>query len=99
MDTLIAVIVMFGLLVAIHEWGHLYFAKKVGILCREFAIGFGPKIFSTKRNETVYTIRLLPLGGYVRMAGDDPDPVNIKPGYEIGLTFNDAGKVKEIIGL
>jgi regulator of sigma E protease len=97
LDTLIAVIVMFGLLVAIHEWGHLYFAKKVGILCREFAIGFGPKIFSTKRNETVYTIRLLPLGGYVRMAGDDPDPVNIKPGYEIGLTFNDAGKVKEII--
>ncbi|WP_079476195.1 RIP metalloprotease RseP [Marinococcus halophilus] len=97
MDTLIAVIIMFGLLVAIHEWGHLYFAKKVGILCQEFAIGFGPKIFSTKRNETVYTIRLLPLGGYVRMAGDDPDPVNIKPGYEIGLTFNDAGKVKEII--
>ncbi len=51
MDTLIAIIIIFGVLVAVHEWGHLYFAKKAGILCREFAIGFGPKIFSTKRNE------------------------------------------------
>ncbi|SFE38387.1 RIP metalloprotease RseP [Alteribacillus iranensis] len=97
MDTLIAIIVIFGVLVAVHEWGHLYFAKKVGILCREFAIGFGPKIFSTKKNETVYTIRLLPLGGFVRMAGEDPELVQIKPGYEIGLVFNDENKVSQII--
>lgn len=97
MDTLIAIIIIFGVLVAVHEWGHLYFAKKAGILCREFAIGFGPKIFSTKRNETLYTVRLLPLGGYVRMAGEEPEQVQIKPGYEVGLVWNEAGKVKEII--
>lgn len=97
MNTLIAIIIIFGVLVAVHEWGHLYFAKKAGILCREFAIGFGPKVFSTKKNETVYTIRLLPLGGFVRMAGEDPEMVQIKPGYKIGLLFNDAGKVSEIV--
>ncbi|WP_332690283.1 RIP metalloprotease RseP [Halalkalibacter lacteus] len=97
MNTLLSVIVIFGLLVFIHEWGHLYFAKRAGILCREFAIGFGPKIFSFKRNETVYTIRLLPLGGFVRMAGEDPEMIDIKPGYEIGLVFNTARKVSKIV--
>lgn len=97
METLLSVIIIFGLLVFIHEWGHLYFAKRAGILCREFAIGFGPKIYAFKRNETVYTIRLLPLGGFVRMAGEDPEMIDIKPGYEIGLIFNAAGKVKQII--
>ncbi|KHF39745.1 RIP metalloprotease RseP [Halalkalibacter okhensis] len=97
MNTLISVIIIFGLLVFIHEWGHLYFAKRAGILCREFAIGFGPKIFSFKRNETVYTIRLLPIGGFVRMAGEDPEMIDIKPGYEIGLVFNAARKVSKVI--
>src|SRR5699024_4298854 len=62
---------MFGVLVFIHEWGHLIFAKRAGMLAREFAIGFGPKMFSFVRNETVYTIRCLSIGGYVRVAGDD----------------------------
>ncbi|SDI94472.1 RIP metalloprotease RseP [Natribacillus halophilus] len=97
MQTLIAIIVIFGLIIAIHEWGHLYVAKKVGILCREFAIGFGPKLFTKKKNETVYTLRLLPLGGFVRMAGEDPELVKIKPGYEVGLTFHQDDTVKEII--
>ncbi|PTL39626.1 RIP metalloprotease RseP [Alkalicoccus saliphilus] len=97
MNTLLAVIVIFGLLVFIHEWGHLIVAKKAGILCREFAIGFGPKLFSFVRNETLYTIRLLPLGGFVRMAGEDPELVQIKPGYEIGLLFTEEGKVSRMI--
>ncbi|MFC4735640.1 RIP metalloprotease RseP [Bacillus daqingensis] len=97
MNTLLAVIVIFGLLVFIHEWGHLVVAKRAGILCREFAIGFGPKLFSFDRNETTYTIRLLPLGGFVRMAGEDPELVQIKPGYEVGLLFNDEGLVKKLI--
>src|SRR5690625_4109711 len=97
MNTLLAVIVIFGLLVFIHEWGHLYFAKRAGILCREFAIGFGPKIYSFTKNETVYTIRLLPLGGFVRMAGEDPEMIEIRPGYEIGLVFNEKRKVSELI--
>ncbi|OIJ13129.1 RIP metalloprotease RseP [Anaerobacillus alkalilacustris] len=97
MNTLISIIIIFGLLVFIHELGHLIFAKRAGILCREFAIGFGPKLFSFKKDETVYTIRLLPLGGFVRMAGEDPEMIEIKPGYQIGLVFTPTGKVKDIV--
>lgn len=97
MTTVIAFIFMFGLLVSVHEWGHLIFAKRAGMLAREFAIGFGPKIFSFTRNETLYTIRLLPIGGYVRVAGDDPEIIELKPGHHIGLEFNEAGKVDKII--
>lgn len=97
MNTFVSIVVIFGLLVFIHELGHLIFAKRAGILCREFAIGFGPKLFSFKKDETVYTIRLLPLGGFVRMAGEDPEMIDIKPGFQIGLKFNTNGKVKEII--
>ncbi|HLR53111.1 MAG TPA: RIP metalloprotease RseP [Pseudogracilibacillus sp.] len=97
MTTVIAFICMFGVLVFIHEWGHLIFAKRAGMLAREFAIGFGPKMFSFVRNETVYTIRWLPIGGYVRVAGDDPEIIEIKPGHHIGVTFNDQGKVDQII--
>ncbi len=97
MTTVIAFILMFGLLVSVHEWGHLIFAKRAGMLAREFAIGFGPKIFSFTRNETLYTIRLIPAGGYVRVAGDDPEIIELKPGHHIGLEFNDDRKVNKII--
>ncbi|MGN8644963.1 RIP metalloprotease RseP [Gracilibacillus sp. HCP3S3_G5_1] len=97
MTTVIAFILMFGLLVFVHEFGHYYVAKKTGMLVREFAIGFGPKVFSTVKNETLYTIRLLPMGGYVRVAGEDPEIIDIKPGQHIGLTFNENGEVNQII--
>lgn len=97
MTTVIAFILMFGVLVSVHEWGHLIFAKRAGMLAREFAIGFGPKIFSFERNETLYTIRLLPIGGYVRVAGDDPEIIDLNPGHHIGLLFNEVGKVEKII--
>src|SRR5690625_2718573 len=88
---------MFGLLVFIHEFGHLIFAKRAGMLAREFAIGFGPKIFSFTKNETLYTIRLLPVGGYVRVAGEDSEIIELRPGHHIGLEFNEDGKVNKII--
>ncbi|RDW19514.1 RIP metalloprotease RseP [Oceanobacillus arenosus] len=97
MTTIIAFILMFGLLVFIHEWGHMIFAKRAGMLVREFAIGFGPKVLSFTRNETLYTIRLIPAGGYVRVAGEDPEIIELKPGHHIGLEFNQAGKVDKII--
>ncbi|MDC3416366.1 RIP metalloprotease RseP [Aquibacillus salsiterrae] len=97
MNTIIAFIFMFGLLVFVHEFGHFIFAKRAGMLVREFAIGFGPKVFSTKRSETLYTIRLLPLGGYVRVAGEDPEIIDLKPGQHIGLEFTPTGKVNKII--
>lgn len=97
MSTVIAFIVIFGALVFFHELGHFIFAKRAGILCREFAIGMGPKVFSHKKGETTYTIRLLPIGGFVRMAGEDPEVVEIKPGYRIGLLFDKQDKVTKII--
>lgn len=97
MSTVIAFIVIFGALVFFHELGHLVFAKRAGILCREFAIGFGPKIFSHKKAETTYTVRLLPIGGFVRMAGEDPEMVDIKPGHRIGLLLDGQDKVTKII--
>lgn len=97
MTTVIAFIFMFGLLVFIHEWGHMIFAKRAGMLVREFAIGFGPKVFSFTKNETLYTIRLIPAGGYVRVAGEDPEIIELKPGHHIGVEFNEAGKVDKII--
>lgn len=97
MTTVIAFIVIFGALVFFHELGHLIFAKRAGILCREFAIGFGPKIFSHKKGDTVYTIRLLPIGGFVRMAGEDPEMVEIKPGHRIGILLDQDEKITKII--
>lgn len=96
MSTVIAFIIIFGALVFFHELGHLIFAKRAGILCREFAIGMGPKILSFKKNETVYTIRLLPIGGYVRMAGEDAEFFKLKSGQRAGLVFNDQEEVVKI---
>lgn len=87
---------MFFVLVTVHEWGHYYFAKRAGILVREFAIGFGPKLFSYKRNETQFTLRLLPFGGYARMAGEDPEMIEIGPGQTIAVRLGQDNKVKNI---
>lgn len=69
MQTILSFVIVLSVLVFIHELGHFLFAKRAGILVREFAIGFGPKIFSRWKGETQYSIRALPLGGFVRMAG------------------------------
>ena len=88
-------ILVFGIIVVVHEFGHFYFAKKSGILVREFAIGMGPKIFAhIGKDGTAYTIRILPLGGYVRMAGWGDDTTEIKTGTPVSLTLTDDGKVK-----
>ena len=90
-------ILVFGITVVVHEFGHFYFAKKSGILVREFAIGMGPKIFAhIGKDGTAYTIRILPLGGYVRMAGWGDDTTEIKTGTPVSLTLTDDGKVKRI---
>jgi len=80
-----------------HELGHFVVAKRAGILCREFAIGFGPKVLSFKKGETLYTIRLLPIGGFVRMAGEDPEVIEIKPGYRVGLIVDEQNIVQKIV--
>lgn len=71
--SLIYFILVLGVTVMIHELGHFIFAKKAGIYIYEFSIGMGPRLFKWKRknDETEYSIRLLPIGGYVSMAGED----------------------------
>jgi regulator of sigma E protease len=96
METVIAFIVIFGSLVTFHELGHFLFAKRAGIMVREFAIGFGPKIIGIRKGETLYTIRLLPLGGYVRMAGEDFDKIELQPGYRVGLIIGKTNEVEKI---
>ncbi|MGT2929995.1 RIP metalloprotease RseP [Streptococcus dentasini] len=94
---IIVFIVVFGIIVVVHEFGHFYFAKKSGILVREFAVGMGPKIFAhTGEDGTVYTVRMLPLGGYVRMAGWGDDATEIKTGTPVSLSLNERGKVTRI---
>nr|WP_193553820.1 RIP metalloprotease RseP [Carnobacterium divergens] len=96
MTTIITFIIVFSILVVVHEFGHYYFAKKSGILVREFAIGFGPKIFSYRKNGTTYTLRILPIGGYVRMAGFGEEETEIKPGMPVGLVINSDNLVTTI---
>lgn len=73
--TLIYFILMLGIIVFIHELGHFIWAKKFGVYCYEFSLGFGPKLFSFRRknDETLYCLRLIPIGGYVAMAGEEVD--------------------------
>lgn len=71
--TIIYFILILGIVVLIHEFGHFIFAKKAGIYVYEFSIGMGPQLFKfhRKNDETEYSIRLLPIGGYVQMAGEE----------------------------
>ena len=69
---LLAGAVVLGILVLLHEWGHFVAAKLCGVRVDVFSIGFGPRIWGVKRGDTDYRLSALPLGGYVRMAGDNP---------------------------
>ncbi len=64
-------ILVFSILVVVHEFGHFIVAKKSGVLVEEFAVGMGPLLFSKQKGETLYSIRLFPLGGFCRMLGED----------------------------
>ncbi|MBQ7718224.1 MAG: RIP metalloprotease RseP [Clostridia bacterium] len=69
--TIIAAILIFGVLIFVHEFGHFTTAKLFGVKVHEFAIGMGPAIFKRKKGETDYSLRILPIGGYVKLEGED----------------------------
>jgi len=73
MLTILAAIFVFGILVTVHEFGHFITAKLTGMRVDEFAIGFGPKLYQQKEGETLYTLRAIPLGGFNRIYGMDPE--------------------------
>ncbi len=64
-------VLLFGLIIFIHEFGHFFTAKLSHVCVNEFSIGMGPKLFSFTRGETQYSLRLLPIGGYCAMEGED----------------------------
>ncbi|MDD4909804.1 MAG: RIP metalloprotease RseP [Candidatus Omnitrophica bacterium] len=71
--SLLIFLAVLSILVIIHEFGHFIMARKSGVKVEEFSVGFGKKLFSLKKKETEYSLRLVPLGGFVRLAGDDPE--------------------------
>lgn len=70
---IILAIIFFGILIAIHEFGHFSAAKLLGVKVNEFAIGMGPAIFKKRKGETLYSLRCLPIGGYCALEGEDED--------------------------
>ena len=88
--TLFWAIVVFCFLIFVHEFGHFITAKAVGIKVNEFAIGMGPVLFRRKKGDTEYSLRALPIGGFVKMEGeeensDDPSAFNNKPTWAKAL--------------
>jgi regulator of sigma E protease len=73
LTTLLAFLFVLGVLIFVHELGHFLAARRVGVRVLTFSLGFGPKILKVKRGDTEYCISVIPLGGYVKMAGENPD--------------------------
>lgn len=93
--TLAAFIVVLGILVIAHEYGHFQAARWAGVRVEIFSIGFGPQLFKIERGGTIYRVAAIPLGGYVKMAGDEPTAENaaITDGYFAQPIWKRAGIV------
>ena len=86
MNAVIAALILFGIIILVHELGHFVVAKLAGIKVHEFSIGIGPSIWSKKRKDTLYSLRLFPIGGYNLIEGEDdhadtPGSFSSKPAY------------------
>ena len=78
MEAVLSFILVIGVLIVVHEMGHFLVARKFGVKIEKFSIGFGPKIFSRTVGETEYRLAWIPLGGYVKMLGEN-DPEQVRP--------------------
>lgn len=80
-------IIIIGLIIAVHEFGHFFFARRAGILAREFALGMGPILWKKKKGETLYTIRAIPIGGFCAIAGEEmeDDPFKSQPRVKLDV--------------
>lgn len=99
MSIVLAIIVfvfILGLIILVHEGGHFFFAKKAGILCHEFSLGMGPVLWQTKKGETYYSVRAIPIGGFVSMAGEEVEMDPLKDKKEVRLDIKDD-KIVQII--
>lgn len=89
---IIVAVIMFGLLIAVHEFGHFFTAKLFGVKVNEFAIGMGPTILKKQKGETLYSLRVFPIGGFCAMEGEDEDS-------EDPRAFGSAAPWKQIVVL
>ncbi|MEW6623245.1 MAG: RIP metalloprotease RseP [Bacillota bacterium] len=87
MNTAILAIVIFGILILVHELGHFFVAKATGIRVEEFAIGMGPKLLGIKQGETYYSLRALPIGGFNKMSGMEPGQESDSRGFNSKSIF------------
>src|SRR5215471_6208469 len=71
--TILAFLFVLGVLIFVHELGHFLMARRIGVRVLTFSLGFGPKLVNIKRGDTEYCISAIPLGGYVKMAGENPE--------------------------
>lgn len=107
--TIVVSIVVFGLIIAIHELGHFLAAKTFSVSVDEFALGMGPAIYKREKNGTLYTLRLFPIGGYVKMQGEDPEEEDIrsddpgkfynKPCWQRGIILAAGAGMNLLLGL
>lgn len=81
MNSIITTIIVIAVLILAHEWGHFIVARRIGIPVYEFSLGFGYRLLSIKKNGVEYSLRLFPLGGFVRMAGEQPDDMDNPDGF------------------
>src|ERR1700744_3350524 len=87
----LAFIVLIGVMVVVHEFGHFAVAKLCGVRVEAFSVGFGPRLFGMKYGDTDYKVCLLPLGGYVKMTGERPDQISGPAGAPTDDLQNDPG--------
>ena len=73
MTTLLSFLFVLGVLIFVHELGHFLVARRHGVRVLTFSLGFGPKILKVTRGDTEYCVSAIPLGGYVKMAGETPE--------------------------
>ena len=97
MNILIFIVILL-VLVLVHEFGHFFTAKRFGIRVDEFGFGFPPKIFGKKYGETEYSLNLLPIGGFVKIFGENPDEENMN-GPDASRSFVNKAKWKQAIVL
>lgn len=102
LTTILAFVIVLGVLVSVHEVGHFSMAKLFKVRVFEFALGFPPRLFGFRRGDTLYAVNLIPLGGYVRMMGengtdsDHPESFGYKPWWQRGMILL-AGPVMNIL--
>ncbi len=96
-------VLLFNLIIFVHEFGHFFWAKKFGVKVNEFALGMGPKILKFQKGETVFSLRLFPIGGFCAMEGedeesDDPNAFEKKPAWQKAIIVAFGAVMNLILG-